>query len=68
MVDARGLNCPMPVLMVQREVNASHPETLEVLVDHMTAVYNIQRYAASQGYSFQSEETDDGDYRLTLKK
>ena len=68
MVDARGLNCPMPVLMVQREVNANQPEELEVLVDHMTAVYNIQRFAVSKGYTVKSEETDDGDYRLTLKK
>ncbi|MDO4853593.1 MAG: sulfurtransferase TusA family protein [Clostridia bacterium] len=68
MLDVRGLNCPMPVLAVQREVKEKTPKSLEVLADHMTAVYNIQRFAASQGYTVKVEETADGDYRLTLSK
>lgn len=68
MLDVRGLNCPMPVLAVQREVKTNAPKTLEVLADHMTAVQNIQRFASSQGYSVKMEETSDGDYRLTLTK
>lgn len=67
MIDARGLSCPMPVLAVQREVKKNTPETLEVLVDNMTAVGNITRFAASQHYSVKLEETD-GEYRLTLTK
>ena len=68
MLDVRGLNCPMPVLAVQREVKANAPKGLEVLADHMTAVYNIQRFAASQGYTTRVEETQDGDYRILLSK
>lgn len=68
MLDVRGLNCPMPVLAVQREVKANAPASLEVLADHMTAVNNITRFAASQGYTVKTEETPDGDYRLTLTK
>ena len=64
MIDARGLSCPMPVLMVQREVK---PETVEVLVDNMTAVGNITRFAASQHYEVRYEEKA-GDYRMTLWK
>ena len=67
MVDARGLSCPMPVLMVQREVKKNAPQSLEVLVDHMTAVQNITRFAASQKYEVAIEETD-GEYNLTLTK
>ena len=67
MVDARGLSCPMPVLMVQREVKKNAPETLEVLVDNMTAVGNITRFAASQHYTVKVEEVD-GEYKLTLTK
>lgn len=33
MVDARGYSCPMPVVMVQKEVSRSAPDQLEVLVD-----------------------------------
>ena len=68
MLDVRGLNCPMPVLAVQREVKEKAPQTLEVVADHMTAVYNITRFAASQGYAVQTEETAEGDYRLILSK
>ena len=65
MIDARGLSCPMPVLMVQREVKKNQPETVEVLVDNMTAVGNITRFAASQHYTV---KTEDGEYKMTLTK
>ena len=68
MLDVRGLNCPMPVLAVQREVKANAPKTLEVLADHMTAVYNIQRFASSQGYAVKTEETAEGEYRILISK
>ena len=38
MVDARGYSCPMPVVMVQKEVSRSAPDQLEVLVDDRCAV------------------------------
>jgi TusA-related sulfurtransferase len=57
----------MPVLMVQREVKKNVPATLEVLVDNMTAVGNITRFAASQQYAVKVEETD-GEYKMTLTK
>lgn len=67
MVDARGYLCPMPVVMVQKALEAEHPVTLEVLVDNETAVENIKRFAAHSGY--QSATAEDGDdYRLTLTK
>ena len=68
MLDVRGLNCPMPALAVQREVKGKSPRTLEVLVDHPTAVYNIQRFAASAGYTVDVREKEDGEFFLTLKK
>ena len=67
MIDARGLSCPMPVLMVQREVKKNHPETLEVLVDNATAVGNITRFAASQHYEVKTEEIDS-EFKMILTK
>lgn len=67
MIDARGLSCPMPVLMVQREVKKNQPKTIEVMVDNMTAVGNITRFAASQHYTVKTEEID-GEYQMTLTK
>lgn len=68
MLDVRGLNCPMPVLAVQREVKKNAPKTLEVLADHMTAVQNITRFGNSQGYTVAYKENDDGEFVITLSK
>ena len=67
MVDARGLLCPMPVVMVQKEVKANKPEVLDVLVDDPCAVENVTRFAGSQGYTVTVTE-DGADFKLSLKK
>jgi len=67
MVDARGLLCPMPVVMVQKEVKANKPATLEVLVDDPCAVENVTRFANNQGYQVEKEESGE-EFRLTLRK
>ena len=67
MVDARGLSCPMPVVMVQNEVKKGNPDHLTVMVDAMVCVENVKRYADSQGYSVTVTEVD-GEYKLELTK
>lgn len=67
MVDARGLSCPMPVVMVQKEVNKNSPAKLTVLVDNQCAVENVSRFAGSQGYKI-SVKADGDDFTLTLTK
>ncbi len=67
MVDARGFSCPIPVVMVQREVKANAPATLEVLVDDKCAVENITRFASSCGYAVETAQ-NGAEYSLKLKK
>lgn len=67
MIDARGLSCPTPVVMVQQAVRKDAPATLEVLVDAQVAVENVSRFARSQGYAVAVEETG-GEFKLTLTK
>ncbi len=67
MVDARGYACPMPVVMVQKEVKANDPQQLEVLVDNQCALENVTRFANNQGYSVTSSKEDE-DFRLILTK
>ncbi len=67
MIDARGLSCPMPVVMVQKEVKKNAPATLEVKVDSKVCVENISRYAALQGYRVETK-AEDGEFLLTLTK
>lgn len=67
MIDARGLSCPLPVVMTQKAVKAEHPNLLEVLVDNPCAVENVTRFAMNNGYEVTMEEKDE-DFVLTLKK
>ena len=67
MVDARGYSCPLPVLMTQKAVDKTQPNTLEVWVDNQAAVQNVTRFAGSRKYSVDVKEAD-GDYILTLTK
>ena len=67
MVDARGLSCPMPVVMTRRAMEKGSPASLEVLLDSKTAVENVTRFAEGQGY--QVTVTAQGDeFKLDLKK
>lgn len=67
MIDARGLSCPMPVVMVQQAVKSSAPAELEVLVDNWVAVENVTRFAGNQGYQVLVTEAD-GEFSMILKK
>ncbi len=67
MVDARGLVCPMPVVMVQKAVKQDAPDTLQVLVDNQCAVENVTRFGKTNGYQVTVAE-ENGDFRLTLQK
>lgn len=67
MVDARGLLCPMPVVMVQKEVKTTGAAKIEVLVDDPCAVENISRFAYNNGYKTAVEE-NGSEWKLTLTK
>lgn len=67
MVDARGLSCPLPVVMVQKAVKKDAPQRLEVLVDNPCAVENVRRFAGHAGYGVSVTE-EKGEYTLILEK
>ena len=67
MIDARGLSCPQPVLMVQQAFKKEAPKLLTVLVDDQCAVGNITRFANSRGYQVKVKEKN-GEFTLELTK
>lgn len=67
MIDARGLSCPMPVVMTQKAIQKDAPASLEVLVDTQVAVENVTRYARSQGYQVKTEP-QGAEFKLILSK
>ena len=65
-IDARGLLCPEPVVLVQKAIKGA-PAEANVLVDAMAARENVTRFAASRGYAVTVTQQGD-DFTLVLKK
>ena len=61
-IDARGVNCPMPVIMAKKEIEQGE-KFFTVQVDNKIAVENLKKFASSQGYKVITEEVS-GDFNL----
>lgn len=68
MIDARGLSCPQPVILLKNAVDKDKADTYEVLTDNMPCVENVSRFAASAGYRAEYRKEEGGEYRVTLTK
>ena len=66
-IDARGLSCPQPVVLVKKAMDRIGKGTIEVLVDTVTSRENISRLARSAGYQVQVEE-NEGEFLLRMIK
>ena len=65
-LDARGLSCPEPVVMI-RKAMMSGERAYEIVVDNVTSKENVTRYAEHQGYTVSVSEAD-GVYTLICRK
>ncbi len=65
-LDARGLSCPEPVIMI-RKAMMSKDSAYEMVVDNPTSKENVTRYAEHQGYKVEVKEQGD-EYTLTMTK
>lgn len=66
LIDARGLSCPEPVILIQRAM-AGKEDAYEIVVDNPTSRENVTRYAEHQGYTVTYTEAG-GEYTLSIKK
>lgn len=57
-IDARGLACPAPVLLVKEFIDKEQPSQVLVLVDNEAARENVSRFLASRGFLATSEGQD----------
>lgn len=65
-LDAKGLSCPEPVIMI-RKAMMSKENAYEMVVDNPTSKENVTRYAEHQGYKVAVKE-NNGEYILTMTK
>jgi tRNA 2-thiouridine synthesizing protein A len=66
-IDARGLSCPQPVVLVKKAMEEGQPKILEVLVDTVTSRENVSRTARASGYQVEMVERP-GEFLLILRK
>ena len=66
MLDARGLSCPEPVVMIRKAMMSKASE-YTMVVDNPTAKENVTRYAEHQGYKVAVAVNGD-EYTLTITK
>jgi len=67
-VDARGLSCPQPVLLVLNEIKKINKGELVILVDTDTSKENVSRAATTQGWQVKSVDPEGIGYRITVSK
>jgi len=67
-VDARGLSCPQPVLMVMEKMKSLSKGEIVVMVDTDTSKENIVRAAQSQGWQVKEIISEGIEYRIILYK
>lgn len=62
-IDACGLTCPAPVLLVKEAVEQANAQELTVLVDNAASLENVTRFLSTRGYSV-IDSQEGGVYKL----
>lgn len=65
-IDARGLSCPEPVVLLRKAMTTKEA-AYAIVVDNVTSRENVTRYGEHQGYKAAVTE-ENGEYTLTFTK
>ena len=69
LLDATGLNCPMPLLKAKRALNDLAPgELLLVLATDPGSVRDFEVFSTQSGHALLESGRDQGRYRYLLEK
>lgn len=66
-VDARGLNCPIPVVRTKKALEGMEEGDLTVVIERPDGCQNVQRFAESQGCRVTVDEKD-GLFYIHIRK
>ncbi len=68
-LDARGLNCPLPILRTKKALNEmAGGQTLHVVATDPGSVRDFQAFARQTGHDLLSSTAGDGEFRFLLRK
>ena len=68
-IDAKGLNCPLPILRTKKALSElSSGQLLRVQATDPGSLRDFQAFAKQTGNELVSHESHDGTYTFVLKK
>ena len=68
-LDARGLNCPMPLLKAKKALNELQPgDILDVVATDPGSVRDFRVFSEQSGHALLTSSESDGEYFYRLQK
>lgn len=68
-LDARGLNCPLPILRCKKALTDMSPgQVLKILATDPGSVKDFQAFSRQTGNELLSSEEQGGEFRFFMKK
>jgi tRNA 2-thiouridine synthesizing protein A len=68
-LDAKGLNCPLPILKAKKAINDVTPGgTLEILATDPGSVADFQAFCRQTGHELVEHNESGGVYRFLIKR
>lgn len=68
-LDARGLNCPLPILRTKKALNTlSAGDTLEIRASDPGSVKDMQSFCQQTGNELVSSSDTNGEYAFLIRK
>lgn len=68
-LDARGLNCPLPILRTKKVLNGISPgQSLKILATDPGSVRDFQAFSKQTGHELLSVSESAGEFHFVLRK
>ena len=68
-LDARGLNCPLPILRAKKTLNAmTGGQILKIMATDPGSIKDFEAFAKQTGNELLDSSEVDGEFHFTLKK
>jgi len=68
-LDARGLNCPLPILRTKKVLNGMSPgQSLKILATDPGSVRDFQAFARQTGHELVAASASGGEFHFLLRK
>jgi tRNA 2-thiouridine synthesizing protein A len=68
-LDARGLNCPLPILRTKKVLNGMSPgQSLKILATDPGSVRDFQAFARQTGHELVAASESGGEFQFLLRK